>query len=98
MDLRRFSAECTWARQGRTTTSSVSTLTIRTDPDVERALEALTAEGQSRSDAARTAILEAERAHRRARLRAEAERLRNDPADVAASREMASEMGAIRAW
>jgi hypothetical protein len=76
----------------------MSTLTIRTDPIVERALEALTSEGQSRSEAARNAILEAERTHRRARLRAEAESLRNDAGDVAASRELAAEMDAIRAW
>jgi len=76
----------------------MGTLTIRTDPDVERALDALTGEGQSRSEAARTAILEAERTHRRARLRAEAEQLRADPDDVAASRELAAEMDAVRAW
>lgn len=76
----------------------MSTLTIRTDPEVERALKSLTSEGQSRSEAARTAIVEAERAHRRAQLRAEAESLRNDPDDAAASRELAAEMDAIRAW
>lgn len=76
----------------------MSSLTIRTDPEVERALKSLTREGQSRSEAARAAILEAERAHRRARLRAEAEELRNDRDDVAASRELAAEMDAIRAW
>lgn len=76
----------------------MSTLTIRTDPEVERALAALTSDGKSRSEAARAAILEAERAHRRARLRAEAEALRDDPDDVAASRALAAEMDAIRAW
>lgn len=76
----------------------MSTLTIRTDPEVERALDSLTREGQSRSEAARAAILAAEREQRRARLRAEAETLRNDPDDVAASRELAAEMDAIRAW
>jgi hypothetical protein len=76
----------------------MNTLTIRTDPEVELALKALTDEGQSRSQAARNAILEAERAHRRARLRAEAEALRNDSDDVAASRELAAEMDAVRAW
>ena len=74
------------------------TLTIRTADAVERALQALTEGGLSRSEAARTAILEAERAHRRARIRAEAEALRDDPDDVAASRELAAEMDAIRAW
>jgi predicted transcriptional regulator len=75
----------------------MKTLTIRTDPDVERALDSLTGEGQSRSEAARAAILETERAHRRARLRAEAESLRKDPEDIQASRELAAEMEAIRA-
>ncbi len=76
----------------------MSTLTIRTDSEVERALKALTQGGLSRSEAARSAILEAERAQRRARLRAEAEELRNDPEDVAASRELAAEMDTVRAW
>ncbi|MGH3425534.1 MAG: hypothetical protein ACRDO8_12425 [Nocardioidaceae bacterium] len=76
----------------------MATLTIRTDPEVERALTSLTSDGKSRSEATRAAILEAERAHRRARLRAEAEELRNDPDDVAASRELAAELDAIRAW
>lgn len=76
----------------------MSTLTIRTDVEVESALASLTAGGRSRSEAARDAILDAARAQRRARLRAEAEELRNDPDDVAASRELAAEMDAIRAW
>lgn len=76
----------------------MSTLTIRTDSEVELALQSLTDEGQSRSEAARAAILDAARAHRRARLRAEAERLRNDPEDLAASRELAAEIDALRAW
>ena len=75
----------------------MSTLTIRTDPEVERALDTLTSGGASRSEAVRSAILEAERALRRARMRAEAEQLRNDPDDVAASRALAEEMDAIRA-
>ena len=77
--------------------NAMGTLTIRTDPQVERALAMLTSEGKSRSQAARAAILDAERAQRRARLRTEAEDLRNDPDDVAASRELAAEMDAIRA-
>lgn len=52
-------------------------LTLRTDPELEleRALEVLTRGGLSRSQAARAAILEAERAHRRARLRGDPYRL-----------------------
>ena len=76
----------------------MATLTIRTDDEVERALSALTTGGRSRSQAARSAILDAARAQRRALLRAEAEQLRNDPEDVAASRELAAEMESIRAW
>ncbi|HYA45366.1 MAG TPA: hypothetical protein VED59_07150 [Acidimicrobiales bacterium] len=76
----------------------MTTLTIRTDPETERALTSLTLGGRSRSEVAREAILQAGRAQRRAHLRAEAEGLRNDPEDVAASRELAAEMDALRAW
>ena len=76
----------------------MNTLTIRTDPEVERALESLTRDGRSRSEAVRAAILTAEREKRRSRMRAEAEALRDDPEDVAASRELAAEMDALRAW
>jgi Arc/MetJ-type ribon-helix-helix transcriptional regulator len=76
----------------------MSTLTIRTDTEVERALESLTCDGRSRSEAVRSAILAADREQRRARMRAEAEALRNDPDDVAAAQELAAEMEAVRAW
>jgi Arc/MetJ-type ribon-helix-helix transcriptional regulator len=82
----------------RTTICHMGTLTIRTDAAVERALESLTREGRSRSEAVRSAILEAERAHRRARMRAEAEEVRNDPDEVVASQELMEEMDSIRAW
>lgn len=76
----------------------MSSLTIRTDPELERALSVLTSDGRSRSEVARTAILAAEREQRRAWMRAEAESLRDDPEDLAASRRLAAEMGAARAW
>lgn len=76
----------------------MATLTIRTDSEVEKALESLTSDGKTRSEAAREAILAAGRAHRRAALRAEAERLRDDADDVTASRELAEDMESIRAW
>lgn len=76
----------------------MATLTIRTDDAVDRALDALTRDGRSRSEAVRGAILRAEREERRARVRAEAEALRADPDDVAASRALAEEMVAQRAW
>jgi len=76
----------------------MSTVTIRTDVEVEQALELLTQDGSSRSEAARAAILMAERAQRRTRLRAESEELRNDAEDVATSQSLAAEMAAVRAW
>jgi hypothetical protein len=76
----------------------MGTLTIRTDTTVERALAALTRGGRSRSEVARDAILAAEREQRRARMRAEAEALRDDPEDVEASKDLAAEMESVRAW
>lgn len=74
------------------------TLTIRTDADVERALTSLMGDGRSRSEAVREAILAAEREQRRAHMRKEAEALRADVEDVEASRMLAAEMDAVRAW
>jgi Arc/MetJ-type ribon-helix-helix transcriptional regulator len=76
----------------------MATYTIRSTEDVERALDVLTEEGQSRSAAIRQAVIDAARAHRRARVRAEAERLRNDPADIAAARQLEVELDDISAW
>ncbi|MPV51332.1 hypothetical protein GCG21_15205 [Pseudactinotalea sp. HY160] len=74
------------------------TYTVRSTADVEHALELLTDEGQSRSAAIRQAIIEAARTRQRARVRAEAERLRNDQADVTAARRLESELDHISAW
>lgn len=76
----------------------MGTLTIRTDSVVERALARLVEDGRSRSEAVRDAILAAEREQRRARMRAEAEALRNDPEDAQASKDLAAEMESVRAW
>jgi len=76
----------------------MATITIRTDKAVDDALKALAVGGKSRSDAVREAILLAFRELRHRQLRAEAESLRNDPEDVAASRQLAAEMESIRAW
>lgn len=76
----------------------MGTLTIRTDADVDRALEQLTADGRSKSEAVRHAILLAERTRRRALMRAEAEALRDDPADAAAARALARDMERLSAW
>ncbi len=72
----------------------MSTLTIRADSAVERALEYLLAEraGETKSDVVRAAILELERATRRERLRQESAALRDDPHDRAAAKLLAAEM------
>lgn len=76
----------------------MATITIRTDEAVDEALGALTSENKSRSDVIREAILLAYREQRHARLRAEAEALRNDPEEVAAARRLSAEMETLRAW
>src|SRR6476646_3984198 len=74
----------------RNTISRMSTLTIRTDPQVEKALESLTRDGRSRSEAVRAAILAADREKRRARMRAEAEDMRRDAGEAAGSRKLSA--------
>jgi Arc/MetJ-type ribon-helix-helix transcriptional regulator len=76
----------------------MATITIRTDPAVDEALEALAGGDKTRSEAVREAILLAYRQQRHERLRAEAEALRDDPEDAAASRRLAADMESIRAW
>ena len=77
---------------------TMSTLTIRTDVEVEKALTALTGDGRTRSDVVRAAILDAERQHRRALVRAESAALMEDPEEVAASKALLAEMDSVRAW
>lgn len=82
----------------RTTLCGMATVTIRTDDEVERALQALTRSGRSRSEVVREAILAADREARRAQMRAEAEALRDDPTEIAAMKRLAADMESIRAW
>jgi hypothetical protein len=74
-----------------------STITVRTDAAVEAALLVLTADGRSRSEAARQAVLEAARAHLRADLYEEARALSFDPVDREEARAVQSFMQALRA-
>jgi predicted transcriptional regulator len=78
----------------------MTVLTIRTDSAVERALEYLLAErtGETKSDVVREAILELEKATRRARMRAESMALREDPEYQAEMRAVQAEMEHLRAW
>lgn len=76
----------------------MSVLTVRTDPEVDEALAALTADGSSRSHAVRLAILEAARARVRAELEAEARALADDPDDRAEAQAVQAALEPLRAW
>ena len=76
----------------------MTTLTVRTDSEVDRALAALTADGTSTSDAVRSAILAAYRERYYAKLRAAAEEAAHDPDDLAEVRANREEMDTLRAW
>jgi hypothetical protein len=70
----------------------------RLDPDSEAALRILTAEGRTESEAVREALAEsARRRLRRSELRAAAQRLADDPEDLAEVRRIREEMDEIAA-
>lgn len=76
----------------------MATITFRTDPEVDAALAALMGEGRDRSRAIRDAILTACRVADERRLRAEAESLAGDEADLDEAREVLADMESLRAW
>ncbi|MGH3655927.1 MAG: hypothetical protein ACRDUA_04665 [Micromonosporaceae bacterium] len=76
----------------------MSTITVRADREVERALAELTEDGRSQSAVIREAILAAHRARQSERLRAEAEELAADPDDRAEMRNVRADMESLRAW
>jgi hypothetical protein len=76
----------------------MTTLTFRTDPETDRALAHLTADGTSTSEAIRAALIAADRARIEAQIRAESEELMNDPEDLAEMRAIREDMDALRAW
>src|SRR5699024_5151814 len=80
------------------TISVMSTITIRTDDETDRALAELPRGGLSRSEAVREALLLAYHEARAAQLRAEAEEAASDPDDLAEVRAIREEMDAISAW
>jgi len=75
----------------------MSTITFRPDPETERALKELTADGRSVSAAIRGAILAAARVARYVRLRTGALALATDPDDVAEARAVLADMARLRA-
>jgi predicted transcriptional regulator len=77
----------------------MTTLTFRSDSDVDRALDYLQRrDGLTKSVVTRQAILKAARDARHADLLAESEALLNDPADLTEARQVTAEMAAIGAW
>ena len=78
----------------------MTTITFRTDPQTDAALEELMPPDGSveRSALIREAILAAAREMRRKRLREEALRIAADPADRAEVAAIQEDMDAIRAW
>ena len=78
----------------------MAVLTVRVDSAVERALEYLLSQraGETRSDVVREAILAAEKAARRARMREESATLAADPEERAAAKLLAAEMAEYSAW
>lgn len=77
----------------------MSTITFRTDPAVDAALDELSdGERRERSAIIRDAILQAAKAHRRERIRTESERLANDPDDAAEMVAVQKDMEHLRAW
>lgn len=76
----------------------MAVVNFRTDERSERALAELTADGATVSDAIRQALVDAVRLRRREQMRRESLELSNDPADLAASRQVLNEMDELRAW
>ena len=76
----------------------MSSITFRPDPESERALRELTADGTSTSAAIREALISAARARARQRLRDEAIAVAADADDVAEMRQVLADMEPLRAW
>jgi len=76
----------------------MSTITFRTDEEVDRALAGLGAGNRDRSQVIRDAILTAWRLRHEEQLRAEAEAVAADPEDRAEARAVLADMESVRAW
>jgi predicted transcriptional regulator len=76
----------------------MTTITFRTDKDIDRALADLGSNGQDRSQVIREAIMTAWRERHAERLRAEAEALAADPDDRKEARAVLADMESLRAW
>ncbi|MCG5218752.1 hypothetical protein [Streptosporangium sp. KLBMP 9127] len=73
-------------------------LTVDLDRKAEKALDELTADGRSATDAVRGALLVAQRLHRMELARIAADRLATDPADQAEAEAIMKDTEHLRAW
>jgi predicted transcriptional regulator len=76
----------------------MSTITFRTDDEVDRALTELSSGDRDRSQVIRDAIIAAWRRQHDEQLRAEAEAVAADPDDRAEARAVLADMESLRAW
>ena len=72
-------------------------ISVRLDAEAQRALERLTKDGVSQSEAIRKALIDAERAAWYEQARADAERLGKDPENLKLIAEIQAEMDELRA-
>ncbi|MEU0483846.1 hypothetical protein [Streptosporangium sp. NPDC006013] len=73
-------------------------LTVDLDAKAEKALNELTSDGRSATEAVREALVIAQRLHRMELARVAAERLANDPADRAEAEAIMRDTEHLRAW
>jgi hypothetical protein len=76
----------------------MATITFRTDEQVDQALASLEAGDGDRSQVIRDAILTAWRLREAELLRAESQKLADDPDDRAEARAVLADMETLRAW
>jgi hypothetical protein len=76
----------------------MSTITFRTDEEVDQALAEMVSGERDRSQVIRDAIIAAWHHQRDEQLRAEAEAIAADPDDRAEARAVLADMESLRAW
>lgn len=76
----------------------MTVVNFRTDDASQHALDELTRDGTPVSTAIRQALLDSVILRRREQMRRESAELVDDPAEVAESRAILSEMDELRAW
>lgn len=76
----------------------MSIITVRTDDETQRALDELTADGTTVSDAVRAALLDAATRHAKLRLRSEVASIAADPDDRREAAQVLRDMEILDAW